>query len=614
MKQNCLIKSFIIIALAMPAVSVFSQPTVPRLIIRADDMGAFHSANVACVESYQNGVETCVEVMAVTPWFPEAVSMLRANPGLDVGLHLTLTSEWDNIKWRPLTVCPSLTDQNGYFFPMISPHAAYPGLSILENKWNLAEIEQEFRAQIELALKNIPQISHLSGHMACTMMNQEVISLVKRLAQMYNLPVVDRADALQNYNFAFVGYDGAKRTPAEKEAAFIRMLDKLEPGKNYMFLDHPALDNDEMKTVGHVGYEDVAFDRQGVTDLFTNSNVKEALRARSIERINYNDLTKSLPRAAAPAAEKFDPKGFSKYLDAVKKSKTGMHSVMIIRNGKVVAEHWFDEITPNQPHVMHSVSKTFTATAIGFAVSEGKLKLSDKVASFFPDKLPSGVNEHLRSLEIRHLLTMSSGHDVEPKRGEGDWLEIFFHAPFEHKPGTQFVYNSLATYVLSAILQKTTGDKLIDYLYPRLFRPLGITGVVWDESEAGINCGGWGLHIKTEDMAKMGLFMLQKGNWNGRQLLPVTWFDEATASHIESLPAGTKKENLKIKPKDSDWLQGYGYQMWRSRHNSFRADGAYGQYILVLPEKNAVVAATAQVSDMQAELNLIWKYLLPALK
>jgi len=152
------------------------------------------------------------------------------------------------------------------------------------------------------------------------------------------------------------------------------------------------------------------------------------------------------------------------------------------------------------------------------------------------------------------------------------------------------------------------------YLYPRLFRPLGITGAVWDESPQGINIGGWGLSVKTEDMARLGLFILQKGKWNGQQLLPEAWFDEATTSHIESLPAGTRKEDLKMKPQDSDWLQGYGYQMWRSRHHSFRADGAHGQYILILPEKNAVIVTTANINDMQAELNLIWDYLLPALE
>ncbi|MDR1780671.1 MAG: beta-lactamase family protein [Tannerella sp.] len=317
----------------------------------------------------------------------------------------------------------------------------------------------------------------------------------------------------------------------------------------------------------------------------------------------------SLPRAT-PASQHFDAAAFDRYLAAVAETQTNMHSVMIVRNGKVIAEHWFEGFAPDQPHVLHSVSKTFTATAVGFAVNEGYISLTDKVINFFPDKLPAEVNDNLRALEIRHLLTMSSGHDVEPKRGEGDWLETFFHAPFVHPPGTEFVYNSLGTYVLSAIVQKTTGLKVADFLDPRLFRPLAIEGYEWDESPAGINCGGWGLHVKTEDMAKLGLFILQKGKWQGKQLLPEAWFDDATRSHIESLPAGTKREDLKVKKEDSDWLQGYGYQMWRSRHNSFRADGAYGQYILVLPEHNAVIATTAQVGDMQAELNLIWDNLL----
>ncbi len=323
----------------------------------------------------------------------------------------------------------------------------------------------------------------------------------------------------------------------------------------------------------------------------------------------------SLPRST-PAAEKVNPKGITKFVEAFQKSGEELHSYMIVRNGKVVAEEWFGDNAPDKPHVMYSVSKTFTATAIGFAVNEGLIKVTDKVTSFFPDKLPTNINDNLKSLEIRHLLMMSSGHDVEPRgdREKDDWLETFFAAPFDHQPGSVMVYNSLATYVLSAIIQKVTGEKLIDYLDTRLFRPLGIVGATWDESPQGINAGGWGLSVKTEDMAKLGLFILQKGEWNGRQLLPESWFDEATASHIESLPSGTKKEDLKIKPKDSDWLQGYGYQMWRSRHNSFRADGAYGQYILILPEKNTVIAITAKVKNMQAEINLVWKHILPALR
>jgi len=330
-----------------------------------------------------------------------------------------------------------------------------------------------------------------------------------------------------------------------------------------------------------------------------------------------NNPGNALPRST-PEAENVSSQGISDYLDAVKKSEQDLHSIMIVRHGKVIAEYWFGDNAADKPHPMWSVSKTFTATAIGFAVSENLLKVTDKVISFFPDKLPEEVSPYLREMEIRHLLTMSVGNEEsrinEIRREENDWVKAFLAAPVEKEPGSEMAYNSMATYMLSAIIQKVTGEKLIDYLYPRLFNPLGITGITWEESPQGINIGGRGLSVKTEDMAKLGQFILQKGKWDGKQLLPESWIEEATSSHIASLPAGTKREDLKMKPEDSDWLQGYGYQMWRCRHNGVRADGAHGQFIIILPEKDAVIAATANVSDMQAEINLMWEYLLPAME
>jgi CubicO group peptidase (beta-lactamase class C family) len=323
----------------------------------------------------------------------------------------------------------------------------------------------------------------------------------------------------------------------------------------------------------------------------------------------------SLPRST-PAAENVSPEAIDKYLASVKEANEDIHSIMILRHGKVVAEHWFGDNAPDKLHVLWSVSKTFTATAIGFAVAEGRLKLSDKVIGFFPDKLPAEVSENLQALTVKDLLTMSGGHDVEPTaprdKPDIDWVEGFLAAPFVHKPGTFFVYNSVGTYMLSAIIQKATGEKLLDYLTPRLFEPLGISGATWDDSPQGINLGGWGLSLKTEDLAKMGLFILQKGEWKGKQLLPAAWFDEATAAQVSSMPSGMRPEQITPDMKQQDWILGYGYQMWRSRHNSFRADGAFGQYILVLPEQDAVIAVTARVDDMQEELNRIWEYLLPS--
>ncbi|WP_162415930.1 ChbG/HpnK family deacetylase [Cyclobacterium roseum] len=596
----------------------YSQvPTGPRLIVRGDDMGSSRSSNLASIETFVNGIETSIEVMAVAPWFPEAVQLLSENTGVEVGLHLAITSEWDGVKWRPLTACRSLTDADGYFFPMIRPNPNYPGLAIMENQWKLEEVEREFRAQIELALKHVPQINHLSGHMGSTGFHPDVAKMVTRLAAEYDLLLIS-PDLMQELNISRATYEGPKGTTEEKEDSFIRMLENLEAGKSYQFVDHPAYDNLEMLGVSHIGYENVARDRQGVTDTWTSEKVKEAIVRNGIELVNFTTIAKALTRSDLEK-EKINPTAINEYLEAVKCNEQDLHSLMIIRNGKVAYEKWFGENAANKNHVMFSVSKTFTATGIGFAIQEGLLDVSDKVISFFPDKLPSEISAHQQALEIRHLLTMTVGHDEDPtgtirNSNDSDWIKAFLAFPMEHKPGDQFVYNSLATYMLSAILTKVTGERLLDYLQSRLFRPLGITGATWDESPQGIAIGGWGLKVKTEDMAKLGLFYLQKGQWNGKQLLAESWFDEATVAQVPSLPAGANRDELKINSEDSDWFQGYGYQLWQSRHNSYRADGRDGQFILILPEKNAVIVTTASISNMQAELNLIWEHLLPAFR
>lgn len=323
----------------------------------------------------------------------------------------------------------------------------------------------------------------------------------------------------------------------------------------------------------------------------------------------------ALPRAKATT--ELD-KAFGEYLAAVEAAGQDLHSIMIVKDGKVVKEHWMSEGAPDKLHILNSVSKTFTSTAVGLAIAEGRLSLSDKVVDLFPDKLPAEVSDNLKKVEVRHLLTMSGGHDTEPSRRtmpEGaDWVEAFLAHPFEHEPGTYFWYNSMGTYMLSAIVQKVTGEKVIDYLTPRLFEPLAIEGATWQESPQGINAGGWGLYFKTEDLAKMGQLILRRGEWNGKQIVPAEWIDEMTTAHIDSRPAGMRPEQITFKAEDSDWLQGYGYQMWRCRHGAVRADGANGQYIIVMPEQNVVIAMTANIGDMQGEINLVWEHLLAALK
>ena len=306
---------------------------------------------------------------------------------------------------------------------------------------------------------------------------------------------------------------------------------------------------------------------------------------------------------------------FQAYLTAAKESGTDLHSVMILQHGKVVEERWMSEGAPDKPHALHSVSKTFTATAVGLCINEGYLKLDDKVISFFPDKVPANPSENLQKMTVRDLLTMNCGHETEPRSARNtpgvDWVTEFLAHPVPHVPGTWYCYNSMGTYMLSAIVQKVTGSTLLEYLTPRLFEPLAIEGVQWDESPQGINCGGWGLYLKTEDLAKMGQLLLQKGKWKGKQLLPEKWVEEASRKQVISAPAGQKQ--IEEEDPTSDWRQGYGYQMWRCRHNCFRADGAYGQYIIVMPDQDAVVVNTAHVGDMQKEINLIWDYLLPVL-
>ncbi|UUZ96296.1 beta-lactamase family protein [Paenibacillus sp. P25] len=278
---------------------------------------------------------------------------------------------------------------------------------------------------------------------------------------------------------------------------------------------------------------------------------------------------------------------------------------MLLRRGQVAAEAWWAPYGPDIPHMMFSLSKSFTSTAIGLAVSEGSLTVEDAVVSFFPERAVPDAN--LSKMKVKHLLSMSTGHAKDTtgalrEREDGDWVQAFLEPPVEHEPGTHFVYNNGATYMLSAIVQTLSGQKLHDYLQPRLFEPLGIRGSAWDTCPRGINTGGWGLNLKTEDIARFGQLYVQEGVWNGVRSLPEAWIREATAFQVSNGDGG-----------DSDWKQGYGYQFWRCRHGAYRGDGAFGQFCVVLPEQEAVIAMTAGTGDMQAVLNAVWEFLLPAL-
>ncbi len=325
-----------------------------------------------------------------------------------------------------------------------------------------------------------------------------------------------------------------------------------------------------------------------------------------------NRLQRSIPEA-----EGISSKAILKFIDAVNHSKHELHSFILLRHGKVVAETWWKPYAPELKHTLYSTSKSFTSTAIGFLVTEKRISVDDKVISFFPNDLPDSISPFLSQMRIKDLLTMSTGQYPEPtmpvlsNSTEDNWVKGFLHFPVMYEPGTKFSYNSLATYMLSAIVQKVTGEKLIDYLTPRLFTPLGISGMDWEIDPMNRNVGGWGLRLKTEDMAKFGEFLLQKGKWNGKQIISSAWIEEATTKKIEQMPGVPATDSNKM---SSDWAQGYCYQFWRCRNNAFRADGAYGQYIIVMPDQDAVVAITCETYDLQNELNLVWKYIFPALQ
>jgi predicted glycoside hydrolase/deacetylase ChbG (UPF0249 family) len=262
---------------------VRSAPT--RLLIRGDDMGFSHSGNEALIKCYREGIETSIEVLAPSPWFPEAVRLLAENPNVDVGVHLALTSEWDNVKWRPLTRCPSLVEPNGYFFPMLRPNKNYPNRALAEHTWNIEEIEQEFRAQIDLVRKHVPRVSHVSAHMGCTGLSPAVAAMSRRVAKELGVDI-----DLDELGVKRISYAGSNDTLEEKLASFIKGLESMQPGGTYWFIDHPGLDTPELRAISHIGYENVATDRQGVTDLWTHPRVKAFVKERGIQLIAYRDL------------------------------------------------------------------------------------------------------------------------------------------------------------------------------------------------------------------------------------------------------------------------------------------------------------------------------------
>lgn len=320
-----------------------------------------------------------------------------------------------------------------------------------------------------------------------------------------------------------------------------------------------------------------------------------------------------LPRAVGPIGHTptptITPTGLAAFTRALERCDTRLRGFVLLQDGAVTAERYWAPYRPEDMVWVYSISKSFTSTAVGFACAEGLLDVEDRIVDLFPDKLPAEISPHLAELRLRHLLAMSTGHaeDTAPPlvmSAEPDWERVFFSLPIEHEPGTFFCYNSGASFMLAAAVQRATGEGLVEYLTPRLFEPLGFDRVAWDRTPSGVAMGGWGFMLRLEDLAKLGELYRSGGAWNGTQILDPAWVREATRLHTDN--------SQRVEP-NIDWTQGYGYQFWMCRHGAYRADGAFGQYCIVFPAQRAVLALYSEAVDMQPTLDAVWDTLLPEL-
>ena len=324
-------------------------------------------------------------------------------------------------------------------------------------------------------------------------------------------------------------------------------------------------------------------------------------------------------KRVAPESMGVDTSSFHKVWNAVwGRPCDELHALMVLKDGKIIYERYSPEMSRDTRHVLWSASKTFTATAAGFAAQDGLLDIHDKVVSFFSeeelpckDSLAAEDYARLQDITVENLLTMSSGFrsDIIGKlmnltENGQSWVKEALAEPVTWTPGSRFAYNSINTFLVSVIVSKVVGEPMDKYLEKKLFKPLGITDWHWEHSPEGYPTGGWGLFLNTESFAKMGQFLLQKGTWNGKQILNPEWIEQMTGARIIQNPDAEV---------EGDYNSGYGYQVWRCRHDSYRLDGAYGQFCVEIPEKNAVVAIFEFSHDGVNTLNKMWEHIYPAL-
>jgi CubicO group peptidase (beta-lactamase class C family) len=339
---------------------------------------------------------------------------------------------------------------------------------------------------------------------------------------------------------------------------------------------------------------------------FIKSTSLTALALQIPNLYNWESIAESEMKLASPESLGIDSQSILDFINAANASDIQWHNYVLLRHGKIASQGSWKPFDLNNKHTLYSLSKSFTSTAIGMLVDEGKLKVTEPVINFFKEDLPEVVSDNLKKMTVHHLLTMNTGHNTECidkfRSSTDKWSKIFLHHEVPNEPGTKFMYNTPATYMLGAILHKVTGKTVSEYLKPRLFDKLGIKDYDWEVNREGLNMAGWGLRLNPKDIAKFGQLYLQKGRWNGKQIISEKWIDEAT------------KKQTTSNPGDSDWSQGYGYQFWRCKHNLYRGDGAFGQYCIVMPDQDAVMVVNSESGNLQKNMTIIYDTILKGMQ
>ena len=318
---------------------------------------------------------------------------------------------------------------------------------------------------------------------------------------------------------------------------------------------------------------------------------------------------------ATPESQGVDSVTLDKWVAELGKLRY-IHGFVVRRHGFIIAEgSWKPFDTLRECHMLYSHSKSFTSTAVGFLVDDGRLDLDECVVDILPEKAPpkERQSENLRKVRVRDLLTMNAGtsDDVNLMTPEGDWIKAFFDGDFAIAPGTRFAYSTISTHVLAAIVEKRSNCDLMTFLKRRLFDKIGIRDAWTTYSPTGVAVGGSGMRMTTRDLSLFGQFYLQEGMWDGERLLSKEWIRLATSRQSWSR-GGIRL--LHLVEQGGDWEQGYGFQFWRCRHDSYRADGALGQLTLVIPKADMVISINAGGGGFQTMLDMVWNILLPGVK